>query len=157
MSSDLFKDGLGLPQIRTICITKLNGEKVGVPANQFIPWKFVIDTSKEEKNKTVAYMCCIMIGSPMVNCVGLAKESIEITKDEYDRLVDKYKSYQENNTSMIEGFVDQSEPPEMPNAPWLEPSPVAVGTQHIVKGITPCPELKGAVSEVGQHPRRKHK
>lgn len=156
MSSVILKDGLGLPQIRTIWITKLNGEKVGVPANQFIPWKFIIDTSKE-KNNTVAYMCCIKIGSPMVNALGLAKESIEITKDEYDRLVDKHKSYQENNTSMIEGFVDQSEPQEMPNEPWLEPSPVAIGTQHIVSDITPCPELKGAVSEVRQHPGRKHK
>lgn len=156
MSSDLFKDGLGLPQIRTIWITKLNGEKVGVQANQFIPWKFGIDTSKKG-NKTVAYMCCIKIGSPTVNCVGLAKESIEITKGEYDRLVDKYRAYQENNIIMIEGFQDYSEPPEMPNAPWLEPSPVAVGTQHIVRGITPCPELKSAVSEVGQHPRRKPK
>ena len=80
MSSDLFKDGLGLPQIRTIWITKLNGEKVGVPANQFVPWKFVIDTSKEENN-TVAYMCCIKIESSMVNARDLANESIEITKD----------------------------------------------------------------------------
>ena len=29
-----------------------------------------------------------------------------------------------------------------------------VGTQHIAKGVTPCPELKGAVSEEVQHGQR---
>lgn len=31
---------------------------------------------------------------------------------------------------------------------------VIVGTKHIVKGIVPCPELKGVVSEEEQHGQR---
>ena len=113
-------DGIVLPQIRTIEITTSSGVVMKVLANQFIPWKFVMDTSKDV-NEVVAYMCCTKVETTLAR--DIIKNSVMVTKEEYDRLVDKYKAYQENNTSMIEGFVDQSEPPEMPKAPWLDPPP----------------------------------
>ena len=63
-------------------------------------------------------MCC-------VNTAGFvttyAKNSVEISKNEYDRLVEKFKVYQDNNTCMIEGFVDYSEPPGTPDGPPINP------------------------------------
>ena len=107
-------DGIVLPQIRTIEITTSSGVVMKVLANQFIPWKFVMDTSKDG-NEVVAYMCCTKVETTLAR--DIIKNSVMITKEEYDRLVYKYKAYQECNTSMIDGFVDQSEPPEMPNVP----------------------------------------
>lgn len=130
-----------LPQIRTINIVTINGIVMKVKANSFFPWKMVVS------DDVVAYMCCVdTSGTVTTN----AKNSVEISKNEYDRLVEKFKVYHENNTCMIEGFVDYSEVQE--NAKKLHEQmaavdhPVAVGQQHEARGITPCPELKGAVS-----------
>ena len=91
-----------LPQIRTINIATINGVDMKVKANSFFPWKMVVSDA------VVAYMCCIdTTGTVTTN----AQNSVEISKNEYDRLVEKFKVYHENNTCMIEGFVDYSEPP----------------------------------------------
>ena len=94
-----------LPQIRTIHIISINGIDVKAKANSFFPWKMVVS------DDVVAYMCCIDTdGTVTTN----AKNSIEISKNEYDRLVEKFKVYRECSTCMIEGFQDYSEPPELP-------------------------------------------
>ena len=95
-----------LPQIRMINIVTINGIDVKVRANSFFPWKMVVSDT------VVAYMCCVnTAGTVTAN----AENSVEISKNEYDRLVEKFKVYQENNTCMIEGFQDYSEPPVPPN------------------------------------------
>ena len=91
-----------LPQIRMINIVTINGVDMKVKANSFFPWKMVVSGA------VVAYMCCVdTVGTVTTN----AKNSVEISKNEYDRLVEKFKVYQENNTCMIEGFQDYSETP----------------------------------------------
>jgi len=95
-----------LPQIRTINIVSINGIDVKAKANSFFPWKMVVS------DDVVAYMCCVdTAGTVTTN----AKNSVEISKDEYDRLVEKFKVYQECSTCMIEGFQDYSESSEPPN------------------------------------------
>lgn len=101
-----------LPQIRTINIVSINGVDVKVKANSFFPWKMAV------LDNVVAYMCCVdTAGTVTTN----AKNSIEISKNEYDRLVEKFKVYQESSTCMIEGFQDYSEPPEPSNESSIDP------------------------------------
>lgn len=114
-----------LPQIRTIDIITINGVVMKAKANSFFPWKMVVS------DDVVAYMCCVDIAGTVTTN---AKNSVEISKNEYDRLVEKFKVYQENNTCMIEGFQDYSEPPEMPNEPWLG-SPVPDIRRRIKKKL----------------------
>ncbi len=101
-----------LPQIRTINIVTIDGVDMKVKANSFFPWKMVIT------DVVVAYMCCSNTSGPVATN---AKNSFEISKNEYDRLVEKFKVYQECSTCMIEGFQDYSEPPEPSNESSTDP------------------------------------
>ena len=108
-----------LSQIRNITVNLEKGSERRVPANKFIPWKFVMDGPKG-KPYVAAYMCAFGEDA-RVHCGDFeycAQSSEQISQKEYERLIAKFRTYSENPLSMFEGFVDYSiKPGEGQDAP----------------------------------------